>query len=172
MQKVIVFADLETIECDDRERLLFVKVDYYIDHSKSGDSEETGIAFQNSLIWTLKVAEGEFTKFTEIPLFVKARKEPRVYEEEDTSLLYEFLGISGDGVFFLMSLDGENNYNLILLTREGKVLENTEINLGEDRLMLKEFYVGQNGLLTGLLCWEENAEVVWWRTDKIIKTDG
>ncbi|MBI9103380.1 MAG: hypothetical protein JEY99_13260 [Spirochaetales bacterium] len=162
------FADLETIESDQINRFLYIKIDYYIDHSMKLDSEETGISFNNSVIWTLDISKGEYDEWVEIPSYLKEEDKPQVYEDETTNLLYEFIGTSGDGIFYLISLDGRNSYNLMLLNRNGQVIQTSGIDMGPDRLMIQEFYISKNGILTGLLGWEENMEVAWWRTDKFL----
>ena len=166
------FPDLETIDCDMTYRIIYLKIDYYTDHSKDPESEETGILFENSLIWNLDVREGRYDEYIEIPAYRLEKDKPQVYEDEVTNLLYEFIGTSGDGICYLISLNGRNSYDLMLLNRDGKVLEHRAINLGDNRLLVRELCISSDGIMTGLLGWEEFMEVAWWRTDGYLEKEG
>ncbi len=165
------FASLETIECDQLTRLLYLKIDYYTDYSKVLDSEETGIAFNESRIWWMDVQQGVYSGSADIPSNLQEDGKPDVFNETDIDLLYEFVGSFGDGYFFLLSLEGRNAYNLMILNRNGRVVQRWKIDLGNERLLIKDFYVSHDGILTALLGWEENMEVAWWRTDQFLQKD-
>jgi len=164
------FSALETIDCDTVERTLYLKGDYYIDYSQVLNTERTGIEFSRSVIWFMDMATGRYTGSVEIPAYTR-QENGGGNGKEESPLIYELLGVQGRGNFFLISLNGRNDYNLMIMDRDGKVNLRRQISLGEDRLIFHSFSVDAQGILTGLLGWENRAEVAWWRTDEFIQPE-
>ena len=162
------YYTLETIDCSNTERLLYIKADYFIDYTNVLETERTGTGFSSSQIITLDVEKNAFINLLEIPGYIQTETRPGNLNQENRDLIYEFVGLTGKGTFFLMCLNGVNAYNLMIVDQEGRVYLRRNIVLGNEHLNFKEFNISNNGILTALISWEDRVEVSWWRTDTFL----
>ena len=162
-----LLAILENIECDLMERKLYLKIDYYAE--SIAQESENGSGFGGSFIWWLDMDVGTYNGRVRIPAHLKDTGKPQMFEEDKTELIYEFIGIARGEHLFLASLEGRNSYQLLILKPDGLVVKSGLINLGEERLENRQFFVTPQGILTGFLGWDDRVEIAWWRTDRFIQ---
>ncbi|MEW5817859.1 MAG: hypothetical protein AB1798_21005 [Spirochaetota bacterium] len=165
-----LLASLETIIADNAKRLLYLKLDYYrnVSDQATGSQSQVSTDFYKSGIYILNIETEKYEKYVEIP---KNYKEPDTLEldSEKRELLYEFIGEADNSYFFLLSPDEDNLYQLIILNKKGKVVERTNIQLKNTELLYRYFYLTPSGILSALLCEDQEAEVAWWRSDKLLE---
>jgi len=162
-----LLAILENLECDLMERRLYLKIDYYAE--SIARESQTGSGFGGSFIWWLNMTDETYSGRVRIPAHTKDSGKPQMFEEDTTELIYEFIGLARGEHLFLASLEGRNSYQLLILRPDGLVVKSGHINLGEERLESRQFFVTPQGILTGFLGWTDRVEIAWWRTDRFIQ---
>ena len=164
-----LLAILENLECSLMERRLYAKIDYYAE--SIAQESAAGNGFGGSYVWWLDLEDETYGGRVKIPSHVKDSEKPQMFEEDTTELLYELIGMAQGDHLFLASLEGRNSYNLLILKPDGLVVKNSTINLGEERLESRQFFVTPQGILTGFLGWSDRVEIAWWRTDRFIQEE-
>jgi len=163
-----LLPSLGSVSADIDEHLLYLKIDYY-----GGESTDTGtkrnIYFQHSRIWWYDLESEKYAGSVTVPV---RTDEYRISEFEDSKQirsLYELMGNSRGNLFFLMTHDHNELFELLLLRRDGTVIERNYIEIPEESIMYRDFHLNHNGVLSALLVHEYSADVVWWRTDRFLE---
>lgn len=163
-------VSLESVMPDRAARTIYLKVDYYGEES---DSEQNrGYGYISSAILVLQAETGLYSDTVHIPVHYQDAGEPAGFSEDRRKMLYEFLGVTENRFFFLMSPEGGAYYRLLVLDRSGAVQSRVRIELAENPLYYRYMYVDPQGILSALLCLENNVEVIWWRSDQLIPGAG
>ena len=130
------------------------------------------IDYYASYFYWLNPATGVYEGSLEVPHVVQKQQVPGLSTGQDEEVLYEFLGVAGGGFFFLLGPFGPDQYQILVVDREGVVLDRPRISLQDREIFYRDFHLSSDGILTGLLCREYQADVVWWRTDKLLRENG
>lgn len=169
-----LLPSLGTVTADVDEHLLYLKVDYY--GSADAESEASGsenakktVAFQKSRIWWYNLEQEEFSGYVDIPKKIEEFQLSEFEESEKVNKLYSFIGNSQGNVFFLMTHNKNELFELVMLLRDGSVLNRSYIEIPEKKVEYRDFNLSHTGVLSALLVREYSADVVWWRTDKILE---
>ena len=161
-----VAAHLETIYPDPDSRYLYLKIDYYRTRYEEETNTAVGVDFQESRVYLFDINEGSYQGYAGVPHYFI--KDNSFLNEEEMETLYEFKGAAKGGNLFLMSPEGGDFYQILILSRDGKVISRRRIELRDREHILKEFYLSPQGILIALLVKEFEVEIVWWRSDKLI----
>ena len=151
---------------------LYIKVDYYQNDSGEGSVTGAGIGYKGGYIKVFDLEQEQFVESLEIPVFYRSQHSSDLLSLEKEQMLYEFIGVSeGDVLFFLAPSEG-TNYELMILSSDGRLLRRVNISLFDAETVFRNFNVSAEGIVTGLICSTQQADVVWWRTDKFVETDN
>jgi hypothetical protein len=162
---------LDTIYPDLDAYKLYVKLDYYINEKARTTTTTSGIEYYNSQIHTFDIRTEQYTEPITLPHHMIDQDDFDVLEIEQDELLYEFLGIASDGYFFFLSRDEGSYYQLLILDKSGGVVERARIILKDTEMLYRTFYLAPEGILSALLCEQDKAEVVWWRSDTFLERE-
>ena len=66
---------------------------------------------------------------------------------------------------------GPDQYQLLVVDRQGVVIARPRINLQDREIFFRDFHLSRNGLLTAILVRDFRADVVWWRTDRLLEDE-
>lgn len=166
-----IIANLDTIFADPDSHYLYLKIDYYINKIAQSTKAAAGIDYFGSRIYTLDLEAERYTRHIGIPKHYITQDDLAVLEMEKEEVLYEFIGVASGGYFFLLAPDEGSYYQLLILDLEGRVVERTRIVLKDSEILYRTFYLDPSGILSALLCEEEKAKVVWWRSDKLLEQE-
>ncbi len=167
-----VIPSLESVKAGPKNRLLYLKIDYYHEEVDLATRKLSGVDYSSSRIYTLDVEKERYSGFIEVPDNKVRQERPNILESNGFSYVYEFIGITRGGYTFLMSPDETNQYKLLILDSRGKAIVRKQIIIEDEDLIFKTFYLTPTGILCGLLCDPYNAKIVWWRSDKLIEADA
>jgi len=167
---VSAIPSLETIHADRVQRKLYLKLDYYTNTSGERADPELNAEYSMSGVYVLDLKDGNYKDFIQIPRNIKKASNLQFLETETREYLYEFLGVTSGGYLFFLSPEESNREQLLILNRQGKVVQRTYILPSDRELVYSDFYLNPSGVLSALLCDENRVEVAWWRTDKIIES--
>jgi hypothetical protein len=190
-----VSSSVDAIMAAPDSRELYLKVDYYRDIYDDSTNTRTGTEPDSSLIWIIDMETGVYLGCLEVPFLeqttvVNGRR-------ETLRMLYSMMGLVRGGQVFL-SFPVDEGYSLLILRRDsgssgdgitqgpegsrGPVpspvpstsLEQQRalIQVNQEELYLNNFDLSEEGILSALLVSDYEAKIVWWRTDKILGSDG
>jgi hypothetical protein len=164
-----LFSNLETIIPDPRERVLYLKIDYYREGKDNATGIKYGIEDLASRIYRFDVKTGRYESFVDVPRNVKRERGGDFFDVEDVIYSYEFIGVDGEGNFFLKSREEGNIHQILILAQEGQALRRHDITIEDSELLFSVFHVSAEGILSALLASETGARVVWWRSDALLR---
>jgi len=155
-QKEGLLPVLEKIIPSNTMPVLYVKM-YYLQEILDKDTKErSGIRYESSRIYTLDLKHSQYTSFIDVSFDAKKNGE------------YELIGISQKDDFFLVrtgkSLQGA--IDLIIVNNKGKVMRKNSLITG--KIFERILNVNSDDSIIALLIREEYADIVWWRTDKLL----
>lgn len=157
-----------TIYTDLEEERLYVKIDYYEDKRNDPSASSGGIQYDASYIYVFDIQKEQYIKHLEIPEDYKSQNSMDLLELDSVEMIYRLIGVSRGGHLFLLAPSEGNEYELMIFTTDGKVIERVNITLNDAENIHRDFYITSDGIVCALLCEEKDAEVVWWRTDRYL----
>jgi hypothetical protein len=166
-----VIPNLDTVFSDPDHKKLYVKLDYYVSKIDQATKSQSGIDYHSSRIYTLDIESEEYVNFIEIPKHYIDQDELDILEIEKEESLYDFIGVASGGYFYLLTPDEGSYYELLIIDNERRVVKRTKIILKDSELLYRSFYLAPSGILTAILCEEEQARVVWWRSDRLLEQE-
>ncbi len=140
-------------------RRVYVKVSYYRALRDPASDKEQGIAFDHSRIYWVDLHTGRYEGYVEVP-----RGSGEAGREEH----FELVGVARDDHFFLLSREDENRTQLVIMNDRGRVLRRRYLQIPEQDLVTRSFFLDHDGVLTALLAYPDRAHVVWWRSDRLL----
>jgi hypothetical protein len=158
---------IDTIFSDNQNKKLYIKTDYY--KTKDGAQSEKALAFIKSLLFSYETESNTVEYRIELPALKIEKRGTQSHEVFKSDGIYEFIGIAGSGYSFFITPYDDKTMQLLVLSRNGKTIARTSLELVDRELFYTAFYLDPSGLLSGLLCSEFEAAVVWWRTDRLIR---
>jgi hypothetical protein len=84
-------------------------------------------------------------------------------------MFYSLLGVIRNEQVFLQ-IPVENGYSLLILIPETQEQRQGFIQVFDDELQFNTFDLSADGILSALLVGNWDIKLVWWRTDKFIRT--
>lgn len=82
---------------------------------------------------------------------------------------YELIGLNNLGFYYLMRREGNNLFQLLLLTKSGKIAVRRYLVMEDSDLYFKALNLSAPGILSALLGEEQGVKVIWWRSDRLAK---
>ncbi len=167
-ENIELLPSLGSVSADIDEHLIYLKIDYY----GSEENEEGGrqnVYFQQSRIWWYDLAKEQYGGSVAVPLRFEEFRLSEFEESKKIRNLYELMGNSIGNVFFLMTHDHGPLFELLMLRRDGTVIQRNYIEIPEELIIYRDFHLNHTGVLSALLVHEYTADVVWWRTDRFLE---
>ncbi|MCF7913634.1 MAG: hypothetical protein K9L66_00550 [Spirochaetaceae bacterium] len=159
---------LGSVTADIDEHLLYLKIDYYGGEETDGGTKRD-IYFQHSRIWWYDLKSEKYAGSVTVPVRTDEYRVSEFEESKKIRSLYELMGNSRGNVFFLMTHDQNELFELLLLRRDGTVIQRNYIEIPEESIVYRDFHLNHDGVLSALLVHEYSADVVWWRTDRFLE---
>ena len=163
-----LMPSLGTVSPDVDEHLLYLKIDYYGSDNDEGDGKQN-VYFHQSRIWWYDLEKEQYSGSVAVPLRVEEFRLSEFDESKQIRNLYELMGNSRGNVFFLMTHDHGALFELLMLRRDGSVIQRNYIEIPEESVIYRDFHLNHSGVLSALLVHEYSADVVWWRTDRFLE---
>lgn len=137
---------------------LYLKISYYRTQVAEDTGEEFGISFEQSRLYWLDLETGRYEGFVELPRGAA----------DGGDAHYELVGVARDEQIFLLARQDVGRTRLVIMNEDGRVLRRRELEVPEVQLVLRRFSLSQSGVLTALMGFVDRAEVVWWRSDRLL----
>lgn len=151
-------AVLDAIVAGVDQYRLYLKVSYYRTEVAEDTGEEFGISFEQSRLYWLDLESGRYEGYVELPRGTA----------DGGDAHYELVGVARDEYIFLLARQDVGRTRLLIMNDDGRVLRRRVLNVPETQLVLRRFHLSQSGVLTGLLGFMDRADLVWWRSDRLL----
>ncbi len=160
-------ASLDKIVPNSDGRTLIAKIDYY---KPAG----TGVEFAGSWAFKVDPSSGKTEENWEIPSIEQIIKGENGESAKRLMKIPQFLGVSGQRLFFLSADEGSKN-DLAIYDTATRSVSHYSITIAPDELYFNTIYLSSDGILCALLGTQYEARLVWWRFDKLmgaVKREG
>ncbi len=159
------FSSLDRIVMDYSQLRLYMKIDYYTPIVDQSTGADAGIAYDTSAIYPFDIEQGAYGERIDIPFYEGVDKDSQgtfTYKKP-----YVFLGVtSGQWFFFCTPVD--EGYLFEAMDSKTSRVHQRLLHISPDELAYNALMLSDDGILTALLASEQNASVVWWRTDSLL----
>ncbi len=159
---------LETVKPDREQQRLYLHLNYYRESVDEETGATYGIETFASRIYWLELDTGRYEGYVDIPENIQERPGHSVFDQQEVQFLYEFVGTARGETFFLLSRESPTRIQLMIVNTDGRVISRRMIEMPEPDLLMKSFNLTADGILSALLVSNEDARVVWWRSDRLL----
>jgi len=163
-----VIPILETVMPDSSERRVFLKLNYYQETVDPQTGAAYGINAVASRIYWLDLATGKYDGFVTIPKNKQQVAGNNLFDRKEIEYLYEFVGTAPGNFLYLLSREDNDRIQLLIMNTDGRVIRRRYLHVDEESIVYKTFTVSPEGILCALLGYEDQAKIVWWRSDKLL----
>jgi hypothetical protein len=91
------------------------------------------------------------------------------HEVEVPAPSFELLGVNSGDFFFLLRREEANLFQLLILNGEGDEVARRSLVMEDSELFYKDVRLSAGGIIYALLGEEYQAQIVWWRSDRLLR---
>ena len=164
-------VSLDKVMPDYRRRDLLFMVTFY--EEQINPSTQTRHAISKSLgrIYRFNLETEAYTGYVEVPDSGTRKETVGGMELEVPAPSYELLGITLDGNYFFMRPMEFNRYELLALSESGEVRARRIFTIEDSEIYFKSLNLSEEGILSALLCFQEEVRIVSWRSDTLVREE-
>jgi len=162
-------VSLDAVFPDPDEETLFLKLDSYRYVGSGAVRGKTSVEFQKSMIVPFSLATQTYGRGFDIPRNIFTSESSDGIDSVQEEALFDFLGIASGNALFFLSPTGKNEYELLIMRGNGEVESRVTLVLEDGEIVYRNLFVSAQGILCGLIGYEDRVDVVWWRSDSIIE---
>lgn len=159
------FSSLDRIVIDYVRPRVYMKIDYYIPIVDKSTGADAGIAYDASSIYPFDLDTESYDERFDVPFFEGVDKDTQgsfTFKKP-----YDLVGVTSSGWFFFLTPIDEGYLIEVIDSKTSRVHQRT-IYVDQDELAYNALMLSNDGILSALLATNNNASVVWWRTDALI----
>ncbi len=159
------FVEVENIVPDFNSARLFIKADFY---ENSVDSKgQGGVGEVMTVIFPYDLSDGSYGKPIEIPPYEESITQG--FAKQTYKLSYDFMGVSDSGwLFFTIAVD--SGFVVQMVQADSSRIVRRFLSYDTKDTVYSAFNLSASGIISALLAGQENAKVVWWRTDDLARS--
>jgi hypothetical protein len=162
-------STLGKIVPDRNEAVLYLLVYTYRGAEDGGAGEASTENSYITRIYHLALETGMYEGFIEVPQNGIRTEKVGTQEVEVPAPSFELLGVSSGGAYFLLRREEANLFQLLILDDRGDEVARRYLVMEDSELFYKEIQLASNGIIYALLGEEYEAQVVWWRSDRLVR---
>lgn len=164
---VKIFSSLEKVVPDFSSKTLYFKIDYYRENIDADTNVSAGISYDKSCLYIFNIDTRRYERKADIA----------PYEDTETTntgtrhfkKVYGLIGITANNWCFLTTPQSDG-YILELIDLNSNKIYTRTLTVSAEELVYNAFHLSQNGILSALIADNEQAQIVWWRTNEITGT--
>lgn len=157
-----IFADL-------KDPVLHLMLYYYKEKIDEATKAKSTVGNFAAYIYRLNLETGRYEGYVAVPHNGERIERIGSREVSVDNPSYELIGLNNLGFYYLMRREGNNLFQLLLLTESGKVAVRRYLVMEDSDLYFKALNLSASGILYSLLGEEQEVKVVWWRSDRLAK---
>jgi hypothetical protein len=164
-------VSLDTVIPDYRRRDLLFMVTFY--EEQINPSTQTRHAISESLgrIYRFNLETEAYESYVDVPDSGKRKETVGGTEIEVPAPSYELLGVTLDGNYFFMRPLEFNRYDLLALSEKGETRARRIFTIEDSEIYFKSLNLSEEGILSGLLCFQDEVRIVSWRSDTLVREE-
>ncbi len=159
------FVAVENVIPDPSSYTVYVKADYYSSYIDEESRVQSGINYIQTMLYPLSVETGIY----DAPVSVPPYEESVVadYSRLIYRMPYDFLGVTENGwKFFIIKTD--DGFNIEMIQNENQRILRRQFKVNHRNVVYSSISLSQGGIITALYLDQNEADVVWYRTDRLI----
>ncbi len=161
-----VIGTVETMFADPDRRMLYLKLDYYVPDSSNGVNG--AVDYLHSSVYWMNAETQRYVGHVDLPKQILEAEPGGFAADQRVEVLYQLVGVASGGFMYLLSPLQSDHDELLVLNRNGLVVHRSRIMMNDAHVVLRALYLSPSGILCGLLVHPFSAQVVWWRSDRLI----
>ena len=165
LENAEIFVTIDKIIPDYTKQKLFIKTDYHKTLIDTEANVQSGIEYFQTLLHPLNVENGQYEDSLVIPAYEDVVTDGFSKLTYKTS--FDFLGVTESGWFFFIEPDN-TGYVIQMIQTNGQRIIKRHLDYNRDKTVYLNFSLSDEGIISALLATNENAQVVWWRTDTLV----
>ena len=165
LENTEIFITIDKVIPDYTKQKLFIKTDYHKTVIDTEANVQSGIEYFQTLLHPLNVESGQYEEFLVIPPYEDVVTDGFSKLTYNTS--FDFLGVTESGWFFFIIPDN-TGYVIQMIQPNGQRIIKRHLDYNRDKTVYLNFSLSDEGIISALLATNENAQVVWWRTDTLV----
>lgn len=159
------YLTLENVIPDLNDYKLYVKVDYYSSFVDEDSKVQSGINYNQTLLYTLDCETGMYSEPVSIPPYEESVVVD--YSKLTYKIPYDFLGVTKNGwKFFIIKTN--NGFNIEMIQNESQKILHRHFEMKHNDNLYYSMALSHEGIITALYIDKEKARTVWYRTDNLI----
>ena len=165
-------SSLTKIVPEYNNRRLLIMITYY--EEEINESTQTKDAIKNSLarIYRYNLETETYEDSLDIPASGKRKEVVGVTERDISAPSYEFLGTTIKNSYFFMRPAERNRFELLILKQDGATAIRRLFMIEDSELCFKDMNLSEEGILSALLCFQDEVKIVSWRSDKLLEEES
>ncbi|MGP1587915.1 MAG: LIC_12708 family protein [Treponemataceae bacterium] len=160
------FVTIDKIVPDLSQPKLYIKTDYHKIYVDEESNIQSGIEYFQTLLHCFNIETEEFEKSMEIPPYED------VVVDRFSKLIYKtpfnFLGTT-DSKYFFFAIPDETGFVIQIIQANGQKIIKRHISYNVKQTIYMDFCLSNSGIISALIANNEKTDVVWWRTDSLIR---
>lgn len=157
---------LDNIVPDLKDRVLYLKADYYTSYVDESSHVQSGIEYLTTLVHPFDVEKNSFDFPTTIPPYSDQVAEG--FSKENYEIPYDFLGVTESGWFFFM-VSTDEGFSIQMVQSDGQRILKRRIGLNREENLYYTFNLSREGIISALLVQKDRVQIAWWRIDSLIQ---
>lgn len=160
-----IFYKVENVIPDNNNYKLMVKIDYYNSTIDETSKNQSGVEYNSTYVYPLDPKTGKYGR----PILIPAYEESltKGFSKQIHKNTFDFLGISSNGWMFFTTPTDEG-YIVQMVDPSGNRVIKRLLKFDNNKVLYHSFSLSNEGIISALLAYKDKADVVWWRTDKLI----
>lgn len=159
------YANIENVIPAYDDKKLYCKIDYYSDFIDKETHVLSGINFEGSYLYPFDITTALFEEGISIPPYEQSVVVD--YSRLTYEIPYDFLGVTKSGWKYFL-IQNETGFDIQMLQSENQRILRRHFDVNHNNVLYYNISLSSEGIITALYAGENNARVVWYRTDKLI----
>jgi hypothetical protein len=157
-------STLGRIVPDRGDPLLYLMIYAYRGSTADGQTDS-----YDTRIYSLSLLTGRYEGYIEVPQNGVRVEKVGTQEIEVPTPSFELLGVNSRDAFFLLRREEANLFQLLILDAKGDEVARRSLVMEDSELFYKEVRLSASGIIYALLGEEYQAQIVWWRSDRLLR---
>ena len=162
--EIKMFSNFDKVVPDFIEKKLYIKIDYYREDIDPETNVSAGISYDKSCLYIFNIETKRYERKIDIA----------PYEETDSTStgvrhfkkVYGLVGVTANNWCFLTTPQ-QDGYILELIDLHSNKIYTRKLTVSADELVYNALHLSPDGILSAILAGNEQAKIVWWRTNEI-----
>jgi hypothetical protein len=142
---------------------------YLMIYAYRGSTGEEQTDSYDTRTYSLSLVSGRYEGYIEVPQNGVRVEKIGTQEVEVPAPSFELLGVNSSDAFFLLRREEANLFQLLILNEKGEEVARRSLVMEDSELFYKEVRLSAEGIIYALLGEEYQAQIVWWRSDRLLR---